>query len=49
MPTDWQPKRAFQGWRYFEAKDVPADLRAGRGGYDLPPALRAELAELGLR
>ncbi|HMN86469.1 MAG TPA: DUF1489 family protein [Bauldia sp.] len=49
VATDWQPKRAFQGWRYYEAKDVPPDARAGRGGDDLPPALRAELAELGLR
>ena len=48
IPTDWQPKRAFQGWRYYDPKDVPRDLREGRGD-DLPPALRAELAELGLR
>ena len=47
--TDWQPKRAFQGWRYLEPKDAPADLTEGRGGDELPPALRAELAELGLR
>lgn len=48
IPTDWQPKRAFQGWRYYEPKDVPRDLSEGSGD-DLPPALRAELAELGLR
>ena len=47
--TEWQPRRPFQGWRYLEAKDVPDDLKPGRGGDDLPPALRAELAELGLR
>jgi hypothetical protein len=47
--TEWQPRRPFQGWRYLEAKDAPHDLRPGRGGDDLPPALRAELAELGLR
>jgi hypothetical protein len=47
--TEWQPRRPFQGWRYLEAKDAPRDLKAGRGGDDLPPALRAELAELGLR
>ena len=28
--------------------DAPPDLKAGRGGDDLPPALRAELASLGL-
>jgi hypothetical protein len=48
-PTDWQPRQAFQGWRYLEAKDAPADLRPGRSADDLPPALRAELAALGLR
>jgi hypothetical protein len=47
--TDWQPRGAFQGWRYFEAKDAPDDIVPGRGGDELPPALRAELHELGLR
>lgn len=47
--TEWRLKRPFQGWRYLEAKDAPRDLKAGRGGDDLPPALHAELAELGLR
>ncbi len=46
-PTEWQPKRAFQGWRYYEPKDAPPDLKAGRRN-DLPPALKAELASLGL-
>jgi hypothetical protein len=49
VTTEWQPRRPFQGWRYLEAGDAPRDLRAGRGGDDLPQALRAELAELGLR
>ena len=49
VATEWQPKRAFQGWRYYDPKDVPADLSEGDGGDELPPALRAELAELGLR
>jgi hypothetical protein len=47
--TEWQPRRPFQGWRYLEMAEAPRDLRAGRGGDDLPQALRAELAELGLR
>lgn len=48
VPTEWQPKRPFQGWRYFDEKDVPRDL--GRGDEEgLPPALAAELAILGLR
>jgi hypothetical protein len=48
VPTDWQPRRPFQGWRYLDPKDAPGDL-AARSKDDLPPALRAELAELGLR
>lgn len=47
VPTEWQPKRPFQGWRYYEPKDAPPDLKAGGRG-DLPPSLRAELASLGL-
>ncbi len=48
--TEWQPKRPFQGWRYLEAKDAPRDLSAlgGTTGDDMPAALKAELAELGL-
>ncbi len=48
VPTEWQPKRPFQGWRYLPAKDAPKDLRSGRNG-GLPPELSAELAALGLR
>jgi hypothetical protein len=48
VPTEWQPKRPFQGWRYFEANDAPRDLKRRKRG-DLPPALHAELAALGLR
>lgn len=47
--TEWQPRRAFQGWRYLKAADAPRDL--GKGGLGLaamPPELRRELAELGL-
>ena len=45
--TDWQPRRAFQGWRYLKAEDAPRDL-SDRDGPPLPPELRMELAELGL-
>ena len=48
VPTEWQPKRPFQGWRYLPAKDAPADLKSGKSG-GLPPELSAELAALGLR
>lgn len=46
IPTQWQPKRAFQGWRYFKAEDVPSDLSTSNK--DLPLVLQQELSELGL-
>jgi len=46
VPTVWQPRRAFQGWRYLDAKDAPADASANDA--DLPGHLRAELGDLGL-
>ncbi len=45
-PTQAQPRRAFQGWRYLTTEDAPADL--DRKGVKAPPELRAKLAELGL-
>jgi hypothetical protein len=42
-----QPRRAFQGWRYLEAKDAPKDLDARTDG-DLPDELRMQLAEIGV-
>ncbi len=44
-----RPMRAFQGWRYFAAKDAPPDLdAAGAGAAAMPEALRRTLGELGL-
>ena len=41
--------RIFQGWRYLEAKDAPADLPVSAEGDEaMPPELVAELRELGL-
>ena len=39
--------RPFQGWRYLDAGDAPADVKRGQATA-LPDNLRAELAELGL-
>jgi hypothetical protein len=45
-----QPRahRAFQGWRYLEAKDAPADLAKGEAADELPEKLASELRALGL-
>ena len=47
VPVERRNHRAFQGWRYLEAKDAPRDLKA-RDKKALPEALRAELTNLGL-
>ncbi len=44
-----RPRAAFQGWRYFEAKDAPRDLsRAAPGAARMPEQMRRELQQLGL-
>ena len=47
VATVLQSKRAFQGWRYLNEEDAPADLK-NLDAASMPPPLRAELAELGL-
>jgi hypothetical protein len=47
IATEWQPRRAFQGWRYLSAEDAPRDL-SDASKRALPAQLRIELAELGL-
>jgi hypothetical protein len=48
--TEPIPRRAFQGWRYLAADDVPADLASGPSGTGaaMPPAMRQALLELRL-
>lgn len=47
--TQWQPRRAFQGWRYLKQEDAPADLDStDESVMALPADLRLELASLGL-
>ncbi|GGA82156.1 hypothetical protein GCM10011491_06950 [Brucella endophytica] len=47
--TEWQPRRAFQGWRYLKENEIPADVTNGvKGRVALPVELRQELAALGL-
>ena len=41
------PRRPFQGWRYFEAKDAPADLAGPGDAGAVPQDLAAKLRELG--
>ena len=48
VPVARRHCRAFQGWRYFDPKDAPADIRGRKGAASLPEALQKELVELGL-
>jgi hypothetical protein len=46
ITTAPQPRRAFQGWRYFEAKDAPPDLSSLDAG-EMPLELARELRTIG--
>ena len=44
--TEPLPRRAFQGWRYLDANEAPADLDP-RIGADLPSDFAAQLRAMG--
>ncbi len=48
--TEPMPRRAFQGWRYLAAAEVPADLPLGAANATIaiPPEMRQALMELRL-
>jgi hypothetical protein len=49
VPVQGGLKKPFQGWRYLEAKDAPADAVAGvASSAEMPTEMRRELASLGL-
>ena len=48
MPVIRRPRAAFQGWRYLDPADAPADIGAIKGAKGLPEKLQQELAALGL-
>ena len=48
MPVIRRPRAAFQGWRYLDPADAPADIGAVKGAKGLPEKLQQELAALGL-
>lgn len=47
IPVAPKPRRAFQGWRYLQDGDQPADLTGVETDADLPAAFMAKLIDLG--
>jgi hypothetical protein len=50
VATEPVPRRAFQGWRYLDGTEAPANLTPGAVSTDaaIPPAMRQALTELQL-
>jgi hypothetical protein len=45
-PTEAQPRRPFQGWRYLKASEAPRDIVDG--DHDLPPEMARALKDAGV-
>jgi len=45
-PTEAQPRRPFQGWRYLTTSDAPRDI--ADGDHDLPPEMARALKDAGV-
>jgi hypothetical protein len=43
-----RPRKAFQGWRYFDPKDAPPDIGPWTGAEDVPDVMQRELLAMGL-
>lgn len=48
IPVERRSHRPFQGWRYFDPKDAPPDIRGRKRDIQMSDQLRAELTNLGL-
>jgi hypothetical protein len=46
VPVEGRPCKAFQGWRYLDPANAPADCRPGH--QEPPPEMAEELRRLGL-
>lgn len=47
IATEIQLRRPFQGWRYLEDADAPADIEKSENHNSLPQDIEAELRKLG--